>query len=86
MDAINLQTVEFLLSAPGRQAAAALAAETLDDADLPARLAALRRHFTGEQAGALLALARLRRQAAAKFPEADQLFFTAEALEQATAR
>src|SRR5690606_30893409 len=67
-------------------AAAALAAETLDDALLPARLAALRRRFTGEQAGALLALARLRRQAAAKFPEADQLFFTAEALEQATAR
>ena len=86
MDAITLQTVEFLLSEPGRQAAAALAAETLDDALLPARLAALRRRFTGEQAGALLALVRLRRQAAVKFPEADQLFFTAEALEQATAR
>jgi hypothetical protein len=84
-DAINLQSVDFLLSATGRQAAATLADLPLDDAHLPAQLTALRRRFSAAEAGALLALARLRRQAAAKFPAAEQLFFTAEALEQATA-
>ena len=44
----------------------------------------LRRRFSPDQAGALAALARLRRRAASKFPAADRLFFTAEALEQAT--
>jgi len=37
------------------------------------------------QAGALLTLARLRQRAVAKFPLAQQLFYTPEALEQATA-
>jgi hypothetical protein len=85
-DAINLQTLDFLLSEPGRQAAEALRDLPLDDVQTPARLAALRRQFAPAEAGALLALARLRRQAAAKFPEADRLFFSAAALEQATAR
>lgn len=86
LGAINLQTLDFLLSSEGRQAAAALAAEEFDETRLPAQLARLRRHYTGEEAGALVALIRLRRQAAAKFPEAERLFFTAEALEQSTAR
>jgi hypothetical protein len=89
-EAINLSTVDFLLSPPGREAAAELAASlddsTLDDAHLPTRLTSLRRRFAPQEAGALMALARLRRAAAAKFPEADRLFFTAEALEQATTR
>jgi len=50
-----------------------------------ALLQPLRREFTASQAGALLSMARLRQRAAAKFPQAAQLFFTAEALEQATA-
>lgn len=82
-DAINSQSVEFLLSAEGRAAAAQLGA--VDDEHLLAELAHLRRRFTPEEAGALVALARLRRRAAAKFPDADRLFFTATALEQATA-
>jgi hypothetical protein len=45
----------------------------------------LRRTFSPQQAGALLTLARLRQRAQAKFPQADALFFTGEALEQATA-
>lgn len=45
----------------------------------------LRKEFTAAQAGALLTMARLRRRALAKFPQAAHLFFTAEALEQATA-
>ncbi len=84
--AINLRTIDFLLSPRGRQAAAALAQEGVDEAQLPAQIAALRRHYSPEEAGALVALVRLRRQAAGKFPEAERLFFTQEALEQATAR
>jgi hypothetical protein len=82
-DAINAGTVEFLLSAEGRAAAAQLGA--VDDEHLLAELAHLRRRFSPEQAGALVALARLRRRAASKFPQADHLFFTSVALEQATA-
>jgi SAM-dependent methyltransferase len=85
-DAINLATVDFLLSERGRAAAKALAAAPRDEASLPAQLADLRRRYSGAEAGALLALVRLRRQAEAKFPEAGRLFFTTEALEQATAR
>lgn len=84
-EAINAETVDFLLSDVGRAAAARLNQAGLDDAALLAQLTSLRRDFTPAQAGALVALARLRRRAAAKFPAADQLFFTAEALEQATA-
>ncbi|MCC6455592.1 MAG: SAM-dependent methyltransferase [Caldilineaceae bacterium] len=82
-DAINAHSVDFLLSAEGMAAAAQLVA--VDDEHLLAELAHLRRRFTPEQAGALVALARLRRRAAAKFPAADRLFFSSAALEQATA-
>jgi predicted O-methyltransferase YrrM len=82
-DAINVHSVDFLLSAEGRAAAAELVA--VDDDKLLAELAQLRRRFTPEQAGALVALARLRRRAAAKFPSANHLFYTSVALEQATA-
>src|SRR3954471_22666219 len=82
-EAINIHSVEFLLSAEGRAAAAQLVA--VNDESLLAELAHLRRRFTPEQAGALVALARLRRRAKHKFPAAGELFFTATALEQATA-
>jgi hypothetical protein len=82
-DAINTATVGFLLSGEGRAAAAHLVA--VDDEHLLAELAHLRRRYTPAQAGALVALARLRRRAAAKFPNPDKLFFTGVALEQATA-
>jgi hypothetical protein len=94
-DAINAETIDFLLSPRGRAAATALAhsnappsnahAQGGDDAVLR-QLTGLRKTFAPHEAGALLALARLRLRAAAKFPEADRLFFTTEALEQATAR
>ena len=82
-DAINARSVEFLLTVEGRAAAAQLVA--VEDDQLLKELAHLRRRFTPEQAGALVALARLRRRAATKFPAADRLFFTTAALEQATA-
>jgi 2-polyprenyl-3-methyl-5-hydroxy-6-metoxy-1,4-benzoquinol methylase len=84
-DAINLHTVGFLLSHIGRQAARELAARDLSPEATVARLAELRARFSPEEAGALLALARLRRRAAGKFPAAESLFLTAEALEQSTA-
>jgi predicted O-methyltransferase YrrM len=85
--AINAATLDFLLSAAGQAAAAELVAteDTAADTALLAQIEKLRRRFTPAQAGALAALVRLRRRARAKFADADRLFFTAEALEQATA-
>jgi SAM-dependent methyltransferase len=85
ISAIGPATAGFLLSAQGRAAADELHDTALDDAHLPTLLNSLRRRFEADQAGALVALARLRHRAAAKFPHAERLFFTAEALEQATA-
>jgi SAM-dependent methyltransferase len=85
ISAVGPATAAFLLSAEGRAAADELHGAALDDAHLPAVLESLRRRFDAGQAGALVTLARLRRRAAAKFPHAGRLFFTAEALEQATA-
>ena len=82
-EAINAQSIAFLLSAEGRAAASEL--DAVDDERLLTELAHLRRRFTAEEAGALVALARLRRRAASKFPDAARLFFTNAALEQATA-
>ena len=85
ISAIGPATIPFLLSAQGRAAAEELRDAALGDAHLPAVLTTLRRRFDADQAGALVTLARLRRRAAAKFVDAEHLFFTAEALEQATA-
>lgn len=83
--AIGLDMLDFLLSPPGRAAAAQLQHADLGERKQLALLTELRRVWGAQEAGALLALARLRQRAATKFPHADQLFFTAEALEQATA-
>jgi SAM-dependent methyltransferase len=83
-DTIDLETANFLLSQTGRAAAQALHNADLSETNTLTLLTELRRRFPATQAGALLTLARLRQRAAHKFPFADQLFFTAEALEQAT--
>jgi SAM-dependent methyltransferase len=83
--AITEATVPFLLSERGRAAAKELHQTDLRETNTLALLTALRRSFSAEEAGALLALAQLRQRGIEKFPFADQLFFTAEALEQATA-
>lgn len=85
ISAIGPATAAFLLSREGRAAAEELRDAPLDDAHLPPLLNRLRQRFDANRAGALVTLARLRRRAAAKFPHAERLFFTAEALEQATA-
>jgi len=69
----------------GQKALATLQQADLAEEHTLALLQPLRREFTAAQAGALVSMARLRRRAVTKFPQASQLFFTAEALEQATA-
>jgi SAM-dependent methyltransferase len=84
-DAITLAVADFLLSPRGRAAADALLPADLSNEQTLSLLTTLRRDFSAAEAGALLALARLRQRAHAKFPFAHQLFLTPEALEQATA-
>lgn len=83
--AINQITATFLLSDRGRAAAQSLADADLHERHTLTLLQSLRKTFDAKEAGALLALARLRQRAQAKFPTAQQLFFTEEALVQATA-
>ncbi len=82
---LTAATLDYLLSAQGEQALADLQDRDVDATQTVPLLTELRRHHPPEIAGALLSQLRLRRHAANKFPEAGRLFFTAEALEQATA-
>lgn len=84
MEAIGLSVLDFLLS-PQAQLEAASLVDRVSIEDTSSMLLTLRRQYTPEQAGALLALVRLRAAARDKFPHADQLYFTQAALEQATA-
>ncbi len=83
--AFSPQQVTFLLSARGREALAQVASPELAQADPVTQVSRLRRSFSPAETSALLTLARLRERAARKFPQAHRLFFTPEALEQATA-
>ena len=83
--AFSPEQVAFLLSPRGRDALTELASEQLDQADPVAQVTRLRRSFSPAETSALLTLARLRERASRKFPQAHRLFFTPEALEQATA-
>lgn len=76
---------DFLLSSQAEEGLRALGQQNLANQYHLALLTQLRATYTPEQAGALLSLAITRQKAADKFPEADRLFFTPEALEQATA-
>lgn len=76
---------DFLLSAQAADALVRLQAESLDDENLLSLLTRLRTSFAPQEAAALVSLARLRRRATSKFPHAERMFFTAEALEQSTA-
>ncbi|MBW7881262.1 MAG: class I SAM-dependent methyltransferase [Caldilineaceae bacterium] len=80
----EISLAEFLLSPAGRAALATLHDADLSDAQTLPVLSQLRARFSPAEAGALLSQARLRRRAAAKFPAAASMFFTAEALEMAT--
>lgn len=80
-----MAAAEFVVSSAAQPLLVRLAQMRLDDADTLPLLAELRRSLPASFASALLTQARLRRRAAAKFPAAAQMYFTAEALEQATA-
>lgn len=79
------ETIEFMLSKAGQEALAQLQQKDVSTAQTVPLLAELRRDHPPHIAGALLTMVRLRQRAMDKFPKGDQLFFTAEALEQATA-
>lgn len=82
---IALETLPFLTSSAGARALAWLAEQDLSDENSLRLLTALRRDHAPAEAGAALELARLRRAAVAKFgSDAAQLYFTREALEQAS--
>lgn len=76
---------DLLFSATGEETLAWLAQTDLRAENHLALLAALRRTYRPKEAAALLDQAINRRRASAKFPDASRMFFTAEALEQATA-
>lgn len=84
VEAIQIATLDFLFSPRAQAEAERLAALNFPQ-DVAETLHTLRREYTPKEAGALLALVRLRQTARAKFPRAGRLFFTQAALEQATA-
>ena len=81
---MDLPTFHWLLSSEGQRALAEAADLPLTDASRLADLTRLRRVYPPDQAAAALETARLRRLAAAKFTLAGRMYFTREALEQAT--
>lgn len=82
---MDLQTLGWIRSPPGQAVLAELAARPLAETNTLPELERLRRTLAPEQARAALELALLRRRAVAKFPQAERMFFTREALEQASA-
>jgi len=82
---ITLPDVEWLTSPTGESLLQRLAHEDLSDTNTLPLLTRLRRDYTAVQAGAAVEMARLRVKAVAKFGvDARRLFFTREALEQAS--
>lgn len=83
-EAITLQVLDFLLSARGADVLHSLTPEDLRDAAILGSIERLRRRCTPAEAAAAVALARLRLRARSKFARAAEMYFTAEALEQAS--
>ena len=73
-----------LLTTPGQQALQTAVALQPVEEDFLRHFSALQRAYPPELARAALEIAILRREAAAKFPFAEQMYFTRPALEQAT--
>lgn len=82
---MDLETFNWILSPQGQALLAELAARPLREGDMLREMERLRRRVPAERARAVLELALLRRRASAKFPAAERLYFTREALEQASA-
>jgi hypothetical protein len=82
---MNLDTLAWLQSSLGQALLAEIAGRELAESDVLGELTRLRRSYSPEQASAAVELALLRRRASAKFPDAERMFFTRDALEQASA-
>ncbi|MCU0499586.1 MAG: methyltransferase domain-containing protein [Anaerolineae bacterium] len=82
---ITLHDLDFLDSAAGQALLAELRAQDLNEAHTLAILTRLRKRYRADQAAAALELARLQLKATEKFgPDADRLWFTRDALQQAS--
>ena len=82
---MNIDGFNWLLSADGQALLAELCADSrVSDATFLQHITRLRKTYPVDGATAALETAILRRAARAKFPRADALYFTREALEQAT--
>jgi SAM-dependent methyltransferase len=81
---VDLETFNWLLSSDGQALLAEAMAGDLSDAARLRELTRLRRRATPERAAAAYEIAVLRRRAQAKFGAAERLYFTREALEQAS--
>jgi SAM-dependent methyltransferase len=81
---VDLDTFHHLLSPAGQEALQAAADLKPREQDFLAHFTTLSRHFPTELARTALEIAILREEAARKFPFADRLYFTREALEQAS--
>lgn len=81
---MNLATFAALRSVTGQALLAELAARHLSEADILRELTRLRAHYPADLARAAVEQTLLRQRAHAKFSQADRLYFTREALEQAT--
>jgi protein-L-isoaspartate O-methyltransferase len=81
---LSLELVDFLFSPRAAEVLARLSTEDLGDARTLELVMWLRKQFSPAEAAVLLDQARLRHKAQRKFVHADRLFFTDEALQQAT--
>ncbi|MBN1642522.1 MAG: SAM-dependent methyltransferase [Anaerolineae bacterium] len=79
------EALTYLLSPAGAALLERLSAQELDEADALAHVTRLRKEHPPEVAAAALDLVLLRQRARSKFSRADRMFFTREALEQASA-
>jgi hypothetical protein len=82
---MDVATFDRLLDPTGRSALAAARELQPTEAKYPAYFDRLRKHFPPELARAALDTVMLREKARAKFTRADEMFFTREALEMASA-
>lgn len=82
---ISLSDLDFLISPVGARLLESLTGEDLAENRILSLITRLRRDYSLEQAGAALEMAQLRRKAVEKFgDDAARMFFTRDALEQAS--
>lgn len=81
---MDLETFNWLLTPDGQTLLAEAMVGDLGEHTRLRELERLRRHATPERAAAAYEIARVRRRAAAKFSRASEMYFTREALEQAS--